>query len=88
MGTPRVEAPSPGDSAAATTVATPGLCAQGTRGAPRGQQPLSLAPAVQTSGSLCQPARPPALGAGVSYLSGPSLPSTSFGSQGCGREML
>lgn len=58
MGTPQVEAPSPGDSAAATTVATPGLCAQGTRGAPRGPQPLSLAPAVQTSGSLCQPARP------------------------------
>lgn len=34
------------------------------------------------------PARPPALGAGVSYLSGPSLPSTSSGSQRCGLEML
>lgn len=62
------------------------LCSGNARRA-RGTAAAFACPSRPNFG-LPLPARPPALGAGVSYLSGPSLPSTSSGSQRCGLEML
>ncbi|KAH0503613.1 Serum amyloid A-3 protein [Microtus ochrogaster] len=63
------------------------LCSGNARRA-QGTAAAFACPSRPNSGSLRLPARPPALGTGVSYLSGPSLPSASSGRQGCGREML